>query len=143
MSEFSVIGKSVPRPDAVDKVTGGRGFPVNVELPGMLHAKLYRSPYPHARILSIDTSAAEALPGVKAVLVPEEVPNIKYSTVFFTPTFAKSMVQDMLILSDTVRYVGQPIAAVAVPARKSGSTWRDLTRWMSASTTKFRASGWL
>ncbi|MEE8059295.1 MAG: molybdopterin cofactor-binding domain-containing protein [Pseudomonadales bacterium] len=113
MSEFSVIGKNVPRPDAVDKVTGGRGFPVNVQLPGMLHAKLLRSPYPHARVLSIDTSAAAALPGVKAVLVPEEVPNIKYSTVFFMPTFAKSMVQDMLILSDTVRYVGQPIAAVA------------------------------
>ncbi len=55
----SVVGKSVPRPDAYDKVTGGKGFPVNVKLPGMLHGKILRSDYPHAKILNIDTRAAE------------------------------------------------------------------------------------
>ena len=70
MSEFKVIGKSVARPDAYDKVTGGRNYPVNFTLPGMLHAMLLRSPYPHAKIVSIDTAEAERLPGVKAVLTP-------------------------------------------------------------------------
>src|ERR1035438_600153 len=85
MSETSIIGTSVLRPDAYDKVTGGKGFPVNVRLPGMLHAKLLRSPYPHARILRIDTSKAERLSGVRAVLVPSEVPKKKFHPVFFSP----------------------------------------------------------
>ena len=109
----SIIGKSVPRPDAYDKVTGGKGYPVNVKLPGMLHGKILRSPYPHAKILNIDTRAAERLPGVKAVLTPSDCPTRKYTTVYFVPTDAPSMVQDMLVMSDTVRYAGQPVAAVA------------------------------
>ena len=74
MTATTVVGQSVIRPDADEKVRGGKGFPVNVSLPGMLHAKLLRSPYPHARILKIDTSEAEKLPGVEAVLVPKDVP---------------------------------------------------------------------
>jgi xanthine dehydrogenase molybdenum-binding subunit len=113
MSEFSIVGKSAIRPDAYDKVTGGRGFPVNVVLPGMLHGKLLRSPYAHARIRSIDASEAAKLPGVKAILLPRDVPQRKYCPVFFVPTLAKSMVQDMVLMSDTIRFVGQPVAAVA------------------------------
>jgi xanthine dehydrogenase molybdenum-binding subunit len=113
MAGADLIGQSIVRPDAHDKVTGGRGFPVNVSLPGMLHAKLLRSPYPHARVLSIDTSEAEKLPGVKAVLTAADVPQIPFSPVYFCPTESKGLVQDMLILSDTVRYAGQPVAAVA------------------------------
>jgi len=109
----TIIGKSVPRPDAYDKVTGGKGYPVNVKLPGMLHAKILRSPYPHAKILNVDIRAAEQLPGVKAVLTPSDCPKRKYTTVYFVPTDAASMVQDMLVMSDTVRYAGQPVAAVA------------------------------
>lgn len=109
----SIVGKSVPRPDAYDKVTGGKGFPVNVKLPGMLHGKILRSYYPHAKILNIDTRAAEQLPGVKAVLTPSDCPKRKYTTVYFVPTDAPSMVRDMLVMSDTVRYAGQPVAAVA------------------------------
>jgi xanthine dehydrogenase molybdenum-binding subunit len=110
---MSLIGKSPARPDALDKVMGGKGYPVNVKLPGMLHGKLLRSPYPHARIRRIDTAAAERLPGVKAVLTPAEVPQRKFTPVYFVPPDAGSMVQDMLILSDTVRFAGQPVAAVA------------------------------
>jgi xanthine dehydrogenase molybdenum-binding subunit len=110
---MSVIGKSVPRPDALDKVTGGKGYPVNFQMPGMLHGKLLRSPYPHAKILSIDTSAAERLPGVKAVLTHHDVPKRKFTSVYFVPTDTKSMPQDLLILSDRVRFAGQPVAAVA------------------------------
>jgi xanthine dehydrogenase molybdenum-binding subunit len=113
MAGADLIGQSVVRPDAHDKVTGGRGYPVNVSLPFMLHAKLLRSPYAHAKVLSIDTSEAEKLPGVKAVLTSADVPQIPFHPVYFCPTGAKSLVRDMLILSDRVRYAGQPVAAVA------------------------------
>ncbi len=113
MSKMSVVGHRVPRPDAYEKVTGGKGFTVNVRLSGMLHGKLLRSPYPHARIRRIDTSEAANLPGVKAVLTPQETPQIKYHPVYFSPSIATSMIHDMLILSDTVRFAGEPVAAVA------------------------------
>ena len=126
MSETSIIGTSVLRPDAYDKVTGGKGFPVNVRLPGMLHAKLLRSPYPHARILRIDTSKAERLSGVRAVLVPSEVPKKKFHPVFFSPGMAASMIPDMLILSDTVRFAGEPVAAVAATSPEIAEEALDL-----------------
>ncbi len=113
MTVADIIGQSVVRPDAHDKVTGGKGYPVNASLPGMLHAKLLRSPYAHARVIGIDTSEAEKLPGVKAVLTAKDVPQRPYSPVFFCPTEAKSLVRDLVILSDRVRYAGQPVAAVA------------------------------
>lgn len=113
MRNTTVVGKSILRPDAYEKVRGGKGFPVNVSLPGMLHGKLLRSPYAHARIVKIDASAAEALPGVKAVLLPRDVPQIKFCPVFFVPTLAPSMIQDWLVMGETVRYAGQPVAAVA------------------------------
>jgi|GEM_PF-7030055 len=59
MPETSYIGAGIPNIDAYDKVVGGRGYPVNVSLPGMLHGKLLRSFYPHANIISIDTSDAQ------------------------------------------------------------------------------------
>lgn len=114
MNKMNVVGHSVERPDAYDKVTGGKGYPINVRLPGMLHAKMLRSPYPHARIVSIDASRAEQLPGVKAVLLPKDVPHIKFCPVFFVPVDAPSMTMDFDIMNgEVVRYVGQPVAAVA------------------------------
>lgn len=113
MSTTNVIGKSIIRPDAYDKVTGGKRYPVNYSLPGMLHMKILRSPYPHAKILSIDTSEAEKLKGVRAVLTPDEVPKKYFTPVYFVPHNAPSMVQDFILLSDTVRWAGQPVVAVA------------------------------
>jgi len=113
MSGLNIIGKSVVRTDSHDKVTGGRHFPVNVRLPGMLHMKLLRSPVPHARIVNIDTSAAERLAGVKAVLTPDDVPQRPFTPVYFVPAQAPSMVQDFVIMSRQVRWAGQPVAAVA------------------------------
>jgi len=113
MARLNVIGKSVIRADSYDKVTGGKHFPVNVRLPGMLHMKLLRSPYPHARIVNIDTSAAERLQGVKAVLTPDDVPQRPFTPVYFVPVQAPSMVQDFVIMSRRVRWTGQPVAAVA------------------------------
>jgi len=72
-AQLAVIGKSVPRINGRAKVTGAAPFTVDVKLPGMLHACLLRSPHPHARILSIDTSAAERLAGVRAVHIISDV----------------------------------------------------------------------
>ena len=113
MTELNVVGHSVQRPDALDKVTGGKHFTVNYSLPGMLHAKLLRSPYPHARILNIDSSEAEKMPGVKAVITHEHVPQNKFTPVYFVHAHAKSMIQDFVVMSDYVRWAGQPVAAVA------------------------------
>ncbi len=113
MTQLNVVGKSVVRPDAYDKVTGGKHYPVNYSLPGMLHGKLLRSPYPHAKIVAIDTSEAEKLPGVKAVITHADVPQNVFTPVYFVPAHAKSMVQDFVVMSDRVRWAGQPVAAVA------------------------------
>ena len=95
------------------KSGAGGGYPVNVTLPGMLHGKLLRSSYAHARILSIDTTEAEKLPGVKAILTPDDVPKKKFNPIFFMPVQGHGANHDMQVLSDVVRYAGQPVAAVA------------------------------
>lgn len=110
---MQAIGDKVTGQNTFDKVTGGKGYPVNVVLPGMLHAKLLRSPYAHARVLSIDTSRAEKYPGVKAVLTAADVPQRTFHPVYFAPPESDAMVRDMQILSDRVRFTGQPVAAVA------------------------------
>ena len=81
MEKYSVIGKSLPRKDAVLKVTGEAKFTDDITLPRMLYGKILRSPYPHARILNINTSKAEKLPGVKGVItvrIPREL-NVYFS----------------------------------------------------------------
>src|SRR3972149_5640925 len=113
MEELSLLGKNVLRGDAVEKVMGTASFYSDIKLQGMLHTKILRSPYPHAKILSIDTSAAEKLAGVRAVLTDKDVSQRPFTPVYFVPAQAKSMVQDFVIMSDRVRWTGQPVAAVA------------------------------
>src|SRR5438128_10886059 len=67
------IGKRTPRPDGADKVTGRAAYAADANMPGMIWGKVLRSPHPHARIKSIDTSAAEAFPGVKAVVTSKDI----------------------------------------------------------------------
>jgi len=102
---FSVIGKPLTKPDAVAKVTG-RAIYADDMLPARtLHCRILRSPHPHARILSIDTSAARRMPGVLAVITGTDLP-IKFGILPVT--------QDERALEhEKVRYVGDPIAAVA------------------------------
>lgn len=87
--EFSVIGKRVPVADGYAKVTGEAKYTGDIYLTGMLHAKVLRSPHPHARVLSIDTSQAEALEGVVAVLTPDNIPLDELPTTFGEPIFTK------------------------------------------------------
>jgi 4-hydroxybenzoyl-CoA reductase subunit alpha len=102
---FSVIGKPLMKPDAVSKVTG-RAIYADDMLPARtLHCRILRSPHPHARILSVDTSAARRMPGVHAVITGADLP-IKFGILPVT--------QDERALEhEKVRYVGDPIAAVA------------------------------
>jgi len=74
MSELRIIGKPVPRHDAWEKVYGLTSYAADFSMPGMLYGKVFRSTEASARIISIDTTKARELPGVKAVLTAEDVP---------------------------------------------------------------------
>ncbi len=103
MAELSVVGKSVLRLDALEKVTGKAKYSVDLKLPDMLYAKVLRSPYPHARITNIDTSKAERLAKVRAVITGKDAPEERVGSI-----------QDRHIMSHgIVRFVGEPVAAVA------------------------------
>jgi xanthine dehydrogenase molybdenum-binding subunit len=106
--EFSVVGKSTPRIDAYERVTGQAQYTGDLQLPGMLYARVLRSPHPHAKIISIDTSKAEKLPGVKAVIHHGNA-QIPWSSGGHT--------HRRFIFNNPVRFVGDPVAAVAAADR--------------------------
>ncbi len=106
---YQVVGKGLPRVDAHSKVTGQAKFTADINLPGMLHGKILRSPHPHARILNIDTRQAEALPGVKAVITGRDTADMRYAFVD-TPRYPADQYP---LAQDKVRYIGDEIAAVA------------------------------
>lgn len=108
---YKYIGKDVPRLDAVAKVTGKAKFVADFGMPGMLYAKVLRSPVAHANIKKIDTSRAEALPGVHGVITWENVPRNPYCTAGHP--YPDSNPLDTYILDKKVRYVGDAVAAVA------------------------------
>src|SRR5205085_5323139 len=104
-TEFSVIGKRNPKIEAHQKASGQTRYAGDLKLPRMVWAKLLRSPHAHAIIRSIDTSRAEAYPGVVAVCTGQDMP----ATIGIMPT---SQDENPLAI-DKVRYVGDPVAAVA------------------------------
>ncbi|MBI4488673.1 MAG: xanthine dehydrogenase family protein molybdopterin-binding subunit [Deltaproteobacteria bacterium] len=104
VEKFSVVGQRVNRVEGYEKVTGEARYVADIVLPGMLIGRILRSPYPHARIVSIDTSKAEKLRGVRAVVTAEDT--IKQGWGAFFP--------DQYPLSvGKARYVGEEVAAVA------------------------------
>jgi nicotinate dehydrogenase large molybdopterin subunit len=117
-TEDAVIGKAVRRIDAPSKVSGRLHYAGDMTMPGMLHVQVLRSPHAHARIVSIDTSAAEAMEGVEGVITCADVPGVDGFGVF---------VNDQPIMArGKVRYVGEAVAAVAaedplVAARAAGA----------------------
>ncbi|MDP7560918.1 MAG: molybdopterin-dependent oxidoreductase, partial [Planctomycetota bacterium] len=103
--DFGVVGQRNRKVDGMDKATGCAIYADDIQLPGMLYAKTLRSPHAHALIRSIDTAKAEALPGVYAVLVGDELP-IPYGVIPWT--------QDEHVLAvEKVRFIGDEVAAVA------------------------------
>jgi CO/xanthine dehydrogenase Mo-binding subunit len=109
MQEYFIVGKRIPRVDGEVKATGTAKFTVDVVLPGMLYGEILRSPYPHARIVNIDTSRAEALPGVKAVITGKDVGVVRFSFLD-TPRYPADQCP---LAIDKVRYIGEEVAAVA------------------------------
>jgi CO/xanthine dehydrogenase Mo-binding subunit len=105
--EFNVIGKKVERVDAVERLTGEAKFTADIYLPGMLYVKILRSPHPHAKVVKIDTARAQALPGVKAILTPQNVPDFAVAKRGTPPFVPKPL------LSTTARYAGDEILALA------------------------------
>ena len=119
MGEFtmSTLGKDTPQVNARAKVQGRAIYTGDIQLPGMLHAKVLRSPYPSARIVSIDTAAARALPGVKAVITGADAPDQCWGIAH----------KDRHILAkERVRFCGEEVAAVAAVDEKVARDALDL-----------------
>ena len=115
MADLSVVGQSVYRTDANPKVTGRALHVGNIEMPGMLHVAVLRSPYPHARIKRIDKAKAEALNGVAVVLTGAEIAKMPGVDAHFGPAF-----RDQPILAvEKVCYAGDPVVAVAAVDRRT------------------------
>jgi 4-hydroxybenzoyl-CoA reductase alpha subunit len=109
MSNYSVIGQRVRRIDGPDKVTGSAKYTFDMVLPNMLYGKILRSPYPHAKILNIDTSKADKLIGVKAVVTGKDTPGRKQGIWRRFP----ELCDEEILCREKVRYIGDPVAAVA------------------------------
>ena len=104
VSQSEIIGQSISRIDGPDKVTGETVYTADVILPGMLTGKILRSPHPHARIRGFDTTAAWAVPGVKAIVTGDDARGFLQGKVL----------RDLPVLCwDKVRYIGDRGAAVA------------------------------
>ena len=103
--DYYVLGKSLPRVDAHDKVTGKATYVDDMVMSNMLYGKILRSPHAHANIISIDTTDAKKLPGVKAVITGMDLPKKTYGT---DPRFQ----DEYALCRDKVRYVGDDVAAV-------------------------------
>ena len=109
--ETETIGKSEVKVDAAKLAQGKPAFTADMQIPGTLIAKVLRSPYAHAKILSIDTSKAKALPGVAAVMTWEDLPRVVYSTAGQSDPIPGPL--DMFSLDNKVRFVGDRVAFVA------------------------------
>jgi CO/xanthine dehydrogenase Mo-binding subunit len=115
MVNLAVVGQSVHRKDANPKVMGRALHVGNIEMPGMLHVAVLRSPYAHARIRSIDKSKAEALGGVVLVLTGAEIAKMPGVDPHFGPAF-----RDQPILAvEKVCFIGDPVVAVAAVDRRT------------------------
>ncbi len=112
---FRIVGQRVPRPDAQDKVFGLTRYADDFSMGGMLHAKVVRASRPSAKILGIDTRAAEAVPGVRAVLTARDVPhNVLFSDVpGQTTTVGPLRARTQVLADEVVRYLGEAVALVA------------------------------
>ncbi|MBI4491571.1 MAG: xanthine dehydrogenase family protein molybdopterin-binding subunit [Chloroflexi bacterium] len=116
------IGERVPMLDAAQRVSGRVDYVLNVELPGMLWAKLLRSPHPHARIARVDVSRAARVPGVVAVVSRDDVLGWPGLSPYYGP-----LIQDTPMLAlDRVRFAGEPVVAVAARDEDAAEEALDL-----------------
>ena len=112
--EFKVLGKNTPRQDGIAKVTGREKYASDLALPNMLYARILKSPYPHARVKSIDTS--EIKNKNVYTLTPHDVPDVRFCPrLVSTPD---STYKDWKVLTDKPRYVGEAVAAIAAESEE-------------------------
>lgn len=124
---FKVVGHRPVRPDGADKVTGRANFGADLRLPGMLTGRVKRSPHAHARILGIDTAAARALPGVKAVVTADDFAQLGNEAVEHGEGAAT--LRDVALncmARDKVLYAGHAVAAVAATSPEIAQAALDL-----------------
>ena len=119
MSDYTIIGKRMPRVDSRAKVMGKALYTADLKLPGMLVGKIKRCPYAHARILNIDTSKAEALAGVEAVVTGKDTEGVKWGVFPYTR-------DQQFIQTDKTRYIGDEVAGVAAVDEETALKALDL-----------------
>ena len=113
-TDFRVVGTRPIRHDGVDKVTGRARYGADIAMPGLIHGKMLRSPHPHARIRSIDTSKAEALPGVRAVVTAADFPILEDQPINYAEIRGSArMLAENVMARKKALYAGHAIAAVA------------------------------
>ena len=122
LQPLKTVGHPTPRIDALERVTGQAHYTGDVKLPGMLYARVLRSPHAHARIRSIDVSKAQALPGVKAVITHDNCTVVWGAGsiaggVQYNDEIKKTTKQRRYAFNNPVRFVGDPVAAVAATDR--------------------------
>ena len=111
MSDLKTVGRSERRVDSVKLATGRGTFVDDIDVPGMMHARILHSPHAHARIVRIDASQARAMPGVVCVLTHEDVPRVPYTTA--GQGWPEPSPYDAVMLDRKVRFVGDRVAVVA------------------------------
>ncbi len=119
---LETVGRPTTKIDGVERVTGAADYSRDVQLPGMLFAYVLRSPHPHARIRSVDVSAAQALPGVRAILTRENCDVVWGAGSVaggrqYSDEIKRITVHRRYLFNNPVRFVGDPVAAVAAVDR--------------------------
>jgi CO/xanthine dehydrogenase Mo-binding subunit len=114
---YRVIGHPTPRVDGPDKVTGKALYTADVHLPGTLWGKVIRSPFPHALITRLDTTSAKDIPGVHAILTGDDVRGVLYG---------RRLIDVPVLAQGRVRFVGEPVAAVAAVDQDTAQEALDL-----------------
>ncbi|NQV06236.1 xanthine dehydrogenase family protein molybdopterin-binding subunit [bacterium] len=110
------VGRSVPRVDGYEKVTGAHVYGVDIQIAGMLHGAVVRSPHAHARIVSIDTAAAAQAPGVEVIVTGRDFPFL----------FGGACQDQPYLAIDRVRYIGEPVVAIAARTEAEAQEAVDL-----------------
>lgn len=119
MTQYNIIGTRMPRVDSRAKVMGKAKFTADLKLPHMLVGKIKRSPYAHARIISIDASKALALPGVRSVVTGKDTEGVKWGVFAYTR-------DQQFLQTDKVRYIGDEVAGVAAVDEDTAQKALDL-----------------
>jgi CO/xanthine dehydrogenase Mo-binding subunit len=102
---YSVAGTNAPRVDGIEKVTGKAIYTSDIQLPGMAHARILRSPVAHAKLVKVDAARAKEFPGVIATLTRDDIQGFNYK-------YGATYKDQSIVAVDKVRYVGDPVAAV-------------------------------